>query len=117
MTVRTRFVLRNGVRPRVDEVARGVQIERERALRRIASGHGDDLAGHLAHTFDVVGRAVRIGEAEIGDRVMPGELAHQVPGAQLSTLVERQQQVGLEPENAHGQATRSPAMGRAADSS
>ena len=32
------------------------------------------------------------------------ELAHQVPRAQLAALVERQEQAGAEPEDAHGRS-------------
>jgi len=83
------------------EVKRRVQVEPQRALRRLAAGDRLDPRRNFLHALDVGGRLARFPEREIGDLVATRQVAHQVPRAQLSTLVERQQQIGLQPQNAH----------------
>ncbi len=55
-----------------------------------------------------------MGEGEIGDLVPSRELTEQVPRPQLSALVERQQQIRLQPQNAKPRhdASRASPSGR-----
>lgn len=82
----------------------GIRVELERALSWIGAPDCFDARGDVVHPFDVGRRLIGIGEREIGNLVPSGEMTHQMPGAELASLVEGKQHVRFEPEDAH-QAT------------
>ena len=94
-------VLRDRVRRRIDDVARGVEIEAGRPLRGIGAGNRLQVCTDRVHAL-MVGHALRrLRERQVGDVVAHREAAHQVPRAELAPLVERQQEARVQPENVH----------------
>ncbi len=99
--VRARAILRDRIRQRIRHARGRLQIEAERPLRHIGARDRDDRRCHATHTRDVGRVALGIRKGEVRDLMPPGEVAHQVPRPQLSAFIQRQQQVRLQPENAH----------------
>ena len=115
LLIRARSVLADGVRQRVDEVRGGVDVEARAIPWRVrVRGTVTTRSATSRMPVEVCRESRRrLGERQIGDLVAPREVAHQVPRAQLAALVERQQQVRLQPENPHGCRTYAERSGAA----
>ena len=81
-----------------------VGAEAPRSFFRVRARHGLDAGRHFVHPQDVGGGSIGLGKREIGDLVACGEMPHEVPRAQLSAFVEREEEIGFQPEDAHGHA-------------
>jgi hypothetical protein len=113
MAVGGRAVLGHGVGLRIHQVPGDAGVEAGAALRRVLPRHVDQLGTDLAHRRSMRGGFRVAGEGEIADLMPLRQVAHEVPGADLAALVERQQEIGVEPENAHqrGACDRVEALG------
>src|SRR5262249_49351024 len=101
---RPRSIFRHGVGHRVEEMPRRIEIKTSRSLGRVIARYDGQFGADLAHAIEICRRRRPVDERQVRQIVMTREVLHHVPGAKLPALVEREQQVRVEPENLHAVA-------------